>query len=202
MVYFISRLILKALLKLFFRFDIEGKKNIPKEGPFIIASNHVSYLDPICVGVACNTKRVIFMAKRELFTFPFLGLWIKLCGCIPVDRVKKGTIALKTAITTLKQGGVIGIFPEGRRSADGKLQKPEPGIGLLVTRSKACIIPMYISGTERALPKGAWFIRLCRIKVRVGKPIVLKPNFELNSRKRTYELIGEDILDAISCLKR
>lgn len=201
MAYFISRLIYKVLLKILFRFEVRGSENLPRKGPFIVASNHASLIDPAVVGVACHTMPVTFMAKRELFDVPVLGRWVRAVGCIPIERDSGSFKPLKTAVRKLREGGAVGIFPEGHRSPDGRLREPEAGIGLLASKSEAPIVPVYLSGTDKALAKGKKFITLCRVTAKFGKIIDIARTTTPSERKKTYESIGEKTMDAISRLK-
>lgn len=201
MIYFISRLIYKAILKIFFGFEVKGRENFPKKGPFILASNHVSFADPVVMGVACNTAPVAFIAKKELFDTSILGRWIKAVGCIPIERNSLSFKPLKEAVRRLKQSGVIGIFPEGTRSLDGRLQKAEPGIGLIARKSGAPIIPMYISGTEKALPRGKTSLRIHKIKATIGKPVDITESTAFPEKIKIYDSIGEKVMSAIAGLK-
>ena len=201
MTYLISYIIFKTILKVFFKFTIKGKENIPRKGPFIIASNHISYADPAVVGVTCNTMPVMFMAKKDLFSAPFFGWWFKALGCIPVERKSGNFTSLKKAVQRLREGKVLGIFPEGTRSFDGCLQKAEPGIGLIAAKSGVPIVPVYVSGTEKALPKGKRMPRPCRVKARVGKTVDISESVKISDRKKRYESVGEKVMDAIFKLK-
>jgi len=201
MIYFVSRIVYKLILKFFFKFKIIGKENIPKKGPFILVSNHISYADPAVMGVTCYTVPVTFMAKLELFDKSFFGKWVKAAGCIPIARHSGGAKSLKDALKKLKEGGVLGIFPEGTRSLDGNLQKAEPGVGFLAAKSKVPIIPMYIFGTDKILPKGQKHLSPGEVTAKVGKPVNIKGNEEFIEKKKMYEFIGERIMSAIGELK-
>jgi len=201
MAYFISRLIFKLILKTFFRFEVIGRQNIPEKGPFIMAANHVSYADPVILGVACNTGPIAFIAKRELFDLPVTGAWFKAVGCIPLDRTSMSITALKMTLQRLRKGGAIGIFPEGRRSLDGELQKAEPGVGLIAIKSKAPVLPVYISGTDKALPIGRRMPVPCKIKARIGKAMNVTEFDGSAAKRECYEKIGEQIMVAINRLK-
>ncbi|MBL7155773.1 MAG: 1-acyl-sn-glycerol-3-phosphate acyltransferase [Candidatus Omnitrophica bacterium] len=201
MTYFISRLIIKALLKILLKFEVTGRENLPKKGPFIMASNHASYIDPALVGVACNTAKISFMAKRELFERPFLGAWCKAVGCIPVERKTGAFQPLKEAIGKLVNGASVGIFPEGTRSKTGELQKAESGIGLIAYKAKAPIIPIYISGTEKALPRGQRRLRLCKVKAKIGKAVDISEAVKLSDKRELYAAIGSKVMESIASLK-
>ena len=157
MVYFVSRIAYKIILKLFFNLEVQNAENIPEKGPFIMAGNHVSNADPVVMAVACRTKRLRFLAKRELFDRPFMGAWCRACGCIPIERYSGSSAPLKKSLSVLKNGKALGVFPEGTRSRDGKLHKAEPGVGIIAAKSRVPIVPIYISGTDKVLPIGAKF---------------------------------------------
>jgi 1-acyl-sn-glycerol-3-phosphate acyltransferase len=196
--YFISRVVYGIILKLFFKFEVIGRENIPRRGPYILAANHVSYADPVIIGVACPAPHVSFIAKRELVDKPFLGAWCRAVGCIFIERYSGSSAPLKKTLKRLKEGGVIGMFPEGRRSRDGNLQKAEPGVGVITARSKAPVIPMYIYGSERALPVGGKFPRpYYRIIVRIGKAVDLDKMPRFSKKRKAYEYIGEEVMKAI-----
>ena len=201
MAYLISRLIYKAILKLFFKFEVRGSENIPKSGPFILVSNHVSYADPAVMGVACHTMPVSFMAKEELFHVPILGAWCRAVGCIPIERHSGSFAPIKKAMNKLSEGGVLGIFPEGERSPDGMLQKAQAGVGIIAAKSKAPIIPLYISGTEKALPIGERTLHPCKVRATIGRAVDITESIGLHDRRKIYESIGEKMMAAISRLK-
>jgi 1-acyl-sn-glycerol-3-phosphate acyltransferase len=201
MTYFISRLIYKAILKILLKFEVRGSENLPEKGPFIVASNHASFIDPAVVGVACRTMPLAFMAKREVFEVPILGRWVRAVGCIPVERDSGSFRPLKAALQKLRAGGALGIFPEGSRSPDGRLQKAEAGIGFLASKSKAPIVPVYLSGTDKALPKGEKILRRCKVTAKFGKIIGMDKDAKISERRKVYDSIGEKVMGAIAGLK-
>ena len=198
MMYFFSRLIYKIILYCFFDFKVTGCENIPKKGPFIMVSNHGSYADPAVMGVSCCTVPITFIAKSELFDKSLFGRWIKTVGCISIPRHSGSPRPLRQALEKLKNGGVIGIFPEGTRSKDGKLQEAEPGVGLLVIKSKVPVIPMYIWGTEKALPIGQNHLTKAKVFARVGKPVDIRGSESLSDKKEAYAYVGKKIMEAIA----
>ena len=201
MSYFISRIIYKVILALFFKLEVAGRENIPRKGPFIMVANHMSYADPAVMGVACNTMPVSFLAKKELSEIPFLGAWCKSVGCIFVERDYGRSEPLKKALKALKDGKVLGIFPEGTRSPDGNLQKAKPGIGVIVAKSKVPVIPMYVSGTARVLPRGKKIPRPSKIRARIGKPVDMSGSYDIGKKRELYEFIGDRIMSAISSVR-
>jgi 1-acyl-sn-glycerol-3-phosphate acyltransferase len=200
MVYFISRCIFSVLLYIITKLEVSGREHFPERGPFLIASNHASNIDPAVVGAACHTARVTFMAKRELFEAPRFGWWFKAVGCIPIERSASDVAPLREAIQALQRQAVIGIFPEGTRSHDGTLQRPQPGIGFLSAKTGSPIIPLYISGTDKVLPRGSKKIMSGKVRVRIGK--ALSPgDFKGMKKRELYESIGEAVMQRIADLK-
>ncbi len=173
--------------------SVKGKDNIPAEGGVIIASNHLSYLDPPLLG-AVLPRRATFMARKGLFAMPVLGWFIKHYA-IPVDREKTQPSTIKEAVKRLKNGEAIVMFPEGRRSETGELLEGKRGVGMVAGLSKVPIIPTLIIGSNKVLPVDAKWLRRARISVIFGKPIVPPEGrgdtvYENTSQKIMYE-IGE-----------
>ncbi|MEW6410241.1 MAG: lysophospholipid acyltransferase family protein [Nitrospirota bacterium] len=191
--YDVFHVIVYVLARILFRLKVVGDENIPAEGGVIVASNHVSYLDPPLLGCAIK-RRVNFMAREELFRMPLLGCLIKKFNAFPVKRDKADRTAIKKAISLLKNGEVVAMFPEGARSEDGLLQKPKPGIGLITTLSGVSVVPTYIKGTEVSMPVGVWNIRFSPVTIYFGEPL----NFPL---REDYQSIGQKIMDRIAEIK-
>lgn len=200
MFYVIARAICRVLFKLLFRACIRGKENIPHRGPVLIAPNHVSFLDPLAVGMAAR-RRIRYMARDDLFTVPVLGWLIRNLNSFPVKRDRPDPEAIKEALRILKRGEALLVFPEGTRSPDGKLLPGQLGIGMLAWNSRATIIPTAVIGSERALPVGAKWIRRERIEVRFGKAIPPKEFSEKRNRRETYQAISDKIMEEIKKLK-
>lgn len=175
--------------------DVKGTENIPPEGGIIIASNHISYLDPPLIG-AVMPRRTSFMARRGLFTIPLIS-WVVKRYSIPVDREKALPSTIKQAVKRIKNSEIIIIFPEGRRSETGELQEGKQGLGLIAHLSKASIVPAVITGSDKALPFGARWLRRAKISITFGAPL---DTSELNGEgdslygditKKTMSKIGE-----------
>jgi 1-acyl-sn-glycerol-3-phosphate acyltransferase len=145
--------------------DIQGLENMPDEGPVILAINHISLWDPL-VAASSLPRKVSFMAKEELFSIPVLGKIFSKLGAFPVKRGRGDMNAIRQSLTILKEGGVLGLFPEGTRSKNGEIQKGLPGMVLLMEKSKASVVPIKMFGTRHLLTKG-WG----NIVVVVGKPM-------------------------------
>jgi len=179
-----------GIFKLFFKLNIQGKEKIPKKGGLVIAANHRSYLDPIVVALV-TPRKMNFMAKKELFTNPIFGYLIHKLGAFPLKRDNLDKSAYQKALRVLKEGRILTLFPEGTRSLTGKLGKLKEGPVRLAICSKVPIIPVVITGTEKALPPGRKLIRPGKIKVNVGNPI-LPQNFKEGKRRG-----GESILQSL-----
>ncbi|MEW6101093.1 MAG: lysophospholipid acyltransferase family protein [Candidatus Omnitrophota bacterium] len=193
MIYAISRFAAWCLLKAFFSFKVYGRENLPKRGSFILASNHVSYADPIALGVACFRK-CNFMAKSDLFKNKLFAWYLGSLNVFPVKRGSADYGALKEALRRLKGKDALILFPEGsRQDAETLSKEPEPGVGFLADKAGVAVIPAFIKGTQEALPKGLRFPRPCSISVRFGKKI----NIE---RGLSYEGISQIIMQQIKNL--
>jgi 1-acyl-sn-glycerol-3-phosphate acyltransferase len=171
MLYKFLRFLSKVFLKVLFRTQIVGRENIPAQGGFILASNHVSNLDPIAIGVA-SPYRLNFMVKEELFANRLSSWFFSKLGCFPVKRVSADLSAIKEAIRRLRDNGVLCIFPEGSRQEAGSPQEaPHRGVGFLASRMGIDVLPAFVEGTDNILPRGRKFIRLGKIRVSFGKLI-------------------------------
>ncbi len=191
--------LLKPLFYGFLRLKVVGRESIPREGGLIVAANHLSYLDPPLVGLSLWPYRKLhYVAKRELFKIPFLGFILRLVNAFPVKRGKPDRIAMERALRLLRKGEAVCIFPEGTRSINGRLQRPELGISLLVLRSGAPVLPIAVINTDKALPRGAIILHPAKIRVYIGQafhptregdPKYLKEEIAKQVMKRIGELL-------------
>ncbi|MDQ0858606.1 1-acyl-sn-glycerol-3-phosphate acyltransferase [Bacillus sp. V2I10] len=168
-----------------YRIEVKGKEHFPKEGAVLLCSNHIDNLDPPTVGISAP-RQVYFMAKEELFQVPVLGGILRKVGSFPVKRGMSDREALRNGLNVLKDGGVLGLFPEGTRSKDGKLGKGLAGAGFFALRSNALVVPCAVIGTYKPFQK---------VKVFFGEPINLDP---LRERKATAEEATELIMSKIA----
>ncbi|MDP3142504.1 MAG: lysophospholipid acyltransferase family protein [Candidatus Omnitrophota bacterium] len=190
-IYNLGKVLFAVLFKICCAFDTRGRENIPREGGFIIASNHRSNLDPIIAGVGCG-RIINFMAKEDLFKNRFFA-WILLkVGAFPIKRNTGDIGAIKEAIKRLKAGFGLVIFPQGTRKQRTQIDV-QPGIGLLAARAKVAVIPTFISGSAEALPIGAKMIRFRKIRIIYGKPLYFK-------EKQHYPEIAHEVMRAINSL--
>lgn len=162
----------KILLTIITTRDVTGKENVPRKGPLILASNHMSNGDPPVI-TGTFPRRIAWLTKAEWFNTPFVGWQFKLAGMIPVRRFEADLAALRKSQDLLKNGGVLGMFPEGTRSGDRGLKQGEPGSALIALRTGAPVLPTAIWGTEHVkLPR--YLFRRTHTHVRFGKPFVLE----------------------------
>ena len=166
----VSKLFVLPIYKFVFRGHLIGIENIPHKNAFIMVSNHGSLLDPPLLGHALG-RNISFMAKAELFKIPLLGLIIKACGAYPVKRgiVDKNTI--KTACKKLSNDNCIGIFIDGTRQKNGRVNRPKQGAALLAFKNQKLLLPVAIINSHR-LVRFKFFIPLfSKIVIKVGKPV-------------------------------
>ncbi|HAA89483.1 MAG: 1-acyl-sn-glycerol-3-phosphate acyltransferase PlsC [Thermoanaerobacterales bacterium 50_218] len=162
MLYRIGQALFRFLFACFCRWEVIGLENFPMEGPVIVVANHVSYWDPIVVGSALP-RQVHFMAKKELFFYPVLGFLIRRLGAFPVDRRRADRSAIKKGLEILKNGRVLGIFPEGTRSKTGEILAPYSGAAYFAVKTGAPVCPVALEGTRKIFSLG--FFRKVRVKI-------------------------------------
>lgn len=173
MLYSVLKSIATFFLKVFFRLQVFGRENIPCQGGFILASNHSSYLDPVAVGVA-SSRKLNFLAKQELFSRPLFSWVLRHVGAFPIKRDSADLSALKEALRRIKSGQGLLVFPEASRSVNGISYEPQPGVGFLASKLSAPVVPAFVQGTEKVLPKYAKMLRFHKIRVYFGRQILLE----------------------------
>jgi 1-acyl-sn-glycerol-3-phosphate acyltransferase len=163
-VYWPVRAVLKTAILIYFRLRRLGREHIP-EGGVILAANHRSFLDPFAIG-CCIGRPIYFVAKRELFRRPLIGWFLNCMGAFPIRRGESDEESMATALALLERGEAIVIFPEGTRIRTGSLAKPKRGVGRLALQSGAPVVPIAITGSERA--RSGWRIKPVKVHVRCG----------------------------------
>jgi len=187
----------KAVAKTFFNYRVIGAENMIEEGPCIIAANHCSNLDPPLVGVACR-RAIHYLGKKSLLDWPFLGPIFPHLNVIPVDQKNADRSALMGAIRVVKNGGAVLIFPEGSRSPDGKMQPAQPGIGMIVAKTGAPVVPVRISGSFEAFPRGSSWPRRNPVTVAIGPAlgfVIPEP-----ADRALYQKTSDRIMDAVAMI--
>ena len=167
MLYRFSQIVFRLLFYTVFRTRVYGRENIPKEGAVILAANHASNIDPPLMASLIE-RPVSYMAKIELFENPIFGAAIRRCHAFPVKRGASDRGAIKAAVTVLKEGHMLGLFPEGTRSKTGELQKAEAGIALIASMTGAPIVPVAILNSHRIFANGGL---LPQLRIMYGAPI-------------------------------
>jgi 1-acyl-sn-glycerol-3-phosphate acyltransferase len=193
--YHLSRLV----GRLFFQFRVIHRERMLQSGPVILAMNHQSYLDPPLAGTTCD-RAVYFLARRTLLDVPLLGWLLPKLNVIPVNQEGIDRSALKALIHVLKAGNAALVFPEGSRTLDGNLQVAEPGLGLIIAKTLAPVVPMRIFGAHEALPRGGG-LHFVPITIVIGEPIFFTAA-DLNSPgKDLYKRLSQRVMDAIAALR-
>ena len=166
----VSYLFVFPIFRFLFRGQTIGISNLPKTGGVVVVSNHGSHLDPPILGHALG-RPVAFMAKSELFKIPILASIISACGAYPVKRGAGDREALRTASNRLSEGWATGLFLDGTRQENGRVNDPKAGAALLARRTGCPILPVAIVNSQRAFPKGSLLPRFISIHLRVGELI-------------------------------
>ncbi len=201
--YVFCRFLLFLFFSSFFSFKVSGRKYLPKKGGCIIASNHLSNLDPIILSLA-SPRILSFMAKKELFAGNKVFAWlISSLNAFPVDREKADLKSVRQAIEKLKkQGRTMIVFPEGTRSRDGNIHGAQPGLGLLAAKSGVPVVPALIIGTNDALPADTNKFQLFKkLEVRFGEPLVFEKTAADLEGKDRYLDFSQKALDSVKKLK-
>jgi len=167
------KLTLGGLMRWMYRVDIEGLENLPASGPGIVAANHISFLDSLFIPLTIP-RRVTYLAKAEYWDSWKTRWFFTTLGQIPVrrDDSAKAQAALEAGMRVLGAGGLLGIYPEGTRSPDGRLYRGKTGVGRMAAQANCPVIPVGLVGTREIMPKDAKMPRTSgSVSVRFGKPI-------------------------------
>ncbi len=205
LMYQATRTGIRALIATLCRPTLTGFENVPDEGPFIVASNHLSFLDSVIIQ-ALMPRTVGFFAKAEYFTGKgikgrIMKSFFEGVGSIPVERGEQAAsvAALKTLLDVLERGEGVGIYPEGTRSRDGLLYRGRTGVGWLTLTTGAPVVPVGLADTDRLQPAGTNAVRPQHFSMRVGEPLYfdkLGPDHSLPVRREATDRI----MDAIAAL--
>ncbi|MBW2979864.1 1-acyl-sn-glycerol-3-phosphate acyltransferase [Candidatus Woesearchaeota archaeon] len=209
MVYSIVKYTLGPLVKLWTR-KVNGLNNLPKDKGFIIACNHGSYFDDIalpCTVIPKINKYIHIYVNSYFFKIFFFRIFLNYGRCIPVD-VGKGKPtrtnkkAFKDAINYLKIGEYVGIFPEGHRSYPDRMRPGKTGVAKLALTAKVPVIPVGIDGSKKILPLGAFWPRLKRCTINIGKPMYFDGYYGKENNKKVLRLITNKIMKRIAKLAK
>jgi 1-acyl-sn-glycerol-3-phosphate acyltransferase len=204
--YALGRFVVAPLARLVYRPHVEGRGNVPKSGPVIFASNHLSFIDSIAIPVAAP-RPVHFLAKSSYFDGPGLGGWLSkqfftAIGAVPVQRGagQAALDALEQQRALLEQGSTVALYPEGTRSLDGRLYKGRTGVSFLALQTGAPVVPVGLIGTDDVMPVGAKMPSLThRVTVKFGEPLDLGHHGPATSG-RARRAATDEIMSAIHAL--
>ena len=201
MLYKLCRFIANILCRCLFHLQVKGRENIYKVKGAILAVNHTSFADPVFTGVS-SPRVLYYLARKDLFQYRFFGAFLSAINVIPFNRDVPDVGTLRQIIKLLQDGKLVLIFPEGTRSPDGDLLSGQGGIGLVALRAKVPIVPVYIKGAYKVLPRHRNFIRLAKVTVSIGDPIYLDTWFHKSHIEKTdYEEIANLAMTRIRGLK-
>jgi 1-acyl-sn-glycerol-3-phosphate acyltransferase len=184
----------------FFRLRVIHRERMIQSGPVILAMNHQSYLDPLLAGITCD-RAIYFLARRTLLDAPLLGWLLPKLNVIPVNQEGVDRSAIKAVIRILQAGNGALIFPEGSRTLDGNLQPAEPGLGLVIAKTLAPVVPMRIFGAHEALPRGGGGLHFVPITIVIGEPIFFNAADLGMAGKSLYQQLSQRVMDAIAALR-
>ena len=187
----------RIVSKLIFRIKVTGQENFPKEGGFLLATNHISYYDPLQAG-SWAPRQMYFLAKKELFKNPVFGAIIHRTNALPVSRGQVDREALRLSFEVIKNGDGLLIFPEGTRSKTDDFLEPKLGIGMMAHRAHCPVIPGYIQGTNK-LADSFW--GRVRMRMDYGEPISAEWIASQPADKQGYAIIVNEIMSRIRLLR-
>ncbi|MBL1098885.1 lysophospholipid acyltransferase family protein [Streptomyces coffeae] len=192
--------LLGPLLRLLFRPRVEGVEHIPAEGAAIVAGNHLSFSDHFLMP-AIVPRRITFLAKAEYFTGPGLkgrltAAFFRGAGQIPVDRAggTAAEAALRSGLAVLRKGRLLGIYPEGTRSHDGRLYKGRTGVAAMALTAGAPVIPCAMVGTFEIQPPGRLVPRIRRVTIRFGEPLDFSRYAGLERERTVLRAVTDEIM--------
>ena len=188
---------LSGAIKKLYRVQLIGAENEPIDAPFIVCANHISFKD-VLILAACMKHQLRFLAKAELFKIPILSSIIKACGAIPIDRKGGDVGALKKSIAVLKEGEVLGLYPQGHRypGVDPSTTKAQGGVGLVVSRAKCAVLPVCIQ------PKGFKVRAFKKTYVTIGKPIPFEAFCLTENNKNEYDRVANQVFENVCAMVR
>lgn len=189
-------------LRLLFRPKVTGLEHVPRRGGAILAANHVSYLDPLLLPLVVPRRRVLFLTKVKYLDRPALHWVLAGAGVIPVASDDPQALATVVAagVAALREGRLVGVFPEGTRSRDGLLHQGKTGMARMAIAAGVPVIPVGISGTQRALPRGARLPRPHVVRIAFGPPIMMRAPAGPPADAAPHRTVTDQVMTAIAAL--
>ena len=204
MVYVIARFVIRPLLWVLLRPRVTGRENVPLDGPVILASNHLSFIDSMVIPLSAP-RRVHYLAKAEYFTGTGVGGWLTrtlftALGAMPVQRQtsRAAQEALDTALAVLRRGEGFGIYPEGTRSRDGRLARGKTGVAWLALTADCPVVPVAVAGTDRVQPVDTRWPRPHRVSVTFGEPLTFPEQRGMAGNGRARRVVTDRVMEAIA----
>jgi len=204
--YRVGWIFFRTMYATYFRWRVFNAERVPQTGAVILASNHASFLDPPLVGSGF-WRPINYLARESLFRFPGIGALLRSWQAVPVDRDGGGAAGLRAILARLLAGGGIILFPEGTRTSDGQLQPARSGIGLVVVKSTAPVVPVRVFGSYAAYGRHMRIPRPRRLMVKYGEPMLFEKlraeakNCSKPRLKEIYQEIANEIMAAIAKLE-
>lgn len=201
-VYGVCNYVISVVNDILFRGPVYGQDNLPRDGAFLLAANHLSFLDPPLIGIQVP-RQLCFFARKTLWKPGVAAWWLDTVGVIPVDRDGGQDVsALKRVLRALKDNKGLILFPEGTRSPDGRLQRPKPGVGFIVCKSQVPVVPARIFGSFEAFGRGVKFPRLgTSVSVVFGRPMPPEAYDDPAAGKERYQVASDRIMAEIAKLQ-
>lgn len=199
----LKRVLLGPILLVVYRPWVEGAENVPATGPAIIAGNHLTVVDSLFMPLVVERK-VVFLAKSDYFTERGVKGWLKRIffggtGNVPIDRSggKASEAALRTGLKILERGDLLGIYPEGTRSPDGRLYRGRTGVARMALEARAPVVPVAMIGTFEMQPPGRIIPKVRRPGVRFGKPLDFSRYYGMESDRYVLRAVTDEIMYAL-----
>jgi len=199
LVYQATYYITRTVAHLCFDFRVYNREAIPKEGGLLLAMNHQSFIDPPLAGIACD-REVCYLARKSLFDVPVLGRLLPPLHVIPYDQSGSDIGALKTMIRVVKKGEAAVIFPEGTRTSDGELQPAQAGVGMVVAKTLAPVVPLRIFGAFDAFPRNSKTVRFTPVTLVVGDVLHFTAKDCEGDPRVVYKRVSNTVMEAIAAL--
>jgi 1-acyl-sn-glycerol-3-phosphate acyltransferase len=201
-VYGFCHYVTAVVYDMLFRGDVHGLHHLPRDGAFLIAANHGSFLDPPFIGSQVP-RQIAYFARKTLWVGGIASWWLDTVGTIPVDRDGGQDVsAIKRVLKALKEGKGLILFPEGTRTPDGHLQEPKAGVGLIACRAQVPVIPARIFNSHRAYGKGMRFPRFgTPVSIVFGPPIAPQDYDDPAAGKDRYQIASTRIFEHIKALR-
>lgn len=200
LIYNIFYTLARWLARGLFSLRVVHPERMIESGPLVLAVNHSSYFDPPLAGI-CSHRGVYYLARKTLLQWPFFGPLFPRMNVIPVERDGNDMSALREVIKKIREGNGVVLFPEGTRSRNGNLQPARAGIGLIIAKTRAPVVPMRIFGAYDAFPKGAKGLHLVPITIVIGRPLHFSQADIEPATRETYQRLSDRVMEAIAALE-